>query len=51
MKLQVNPYAPGQAKDDYQDDILNFKDSDRESLISYMQSAAALQVFQGTDHE
>jgi hypothetical protein len=28
--------------DEYQEDILNFKDSDRESLLSYIQSAALL---------
>lgn len=30
------------AEEEFQDDILNFKDSDRDSLLSYIQSASAL---------
>jgi len=43
FKADLSPYADRLIKDELQEDILNFKDSDRESLISYLQSAAALQ--------
>lgn len=36
------------AVDEEQEDLLNFKDSDRESLLSYIQSATALQRPQAT---
>lgn len=36
FKPDLSPYADRLIKDELQEDILNFKDSDRESLISYL---------------
>lgn len=35
FKQEISPYCQG-GKDEFQEDILNFKDSDRESLLSYL---------------